>query len=176
MRAVNNTLREIILRERPLTVTNNDSLVLSPLPVLALRSRSLSLSLSLPPSRPLSRFSAVGLGRSVYNVPCTCSSARAVFDDCLERVVVPVPDVSAFRGVVASLTRTLHLCALHRPRAVSRGISIDVRTLGTFLPDVLPPPSLAYPYASELIRSTGSVDAITASACIQRTTDVTVVA
>lgn len=30
MRAVNNTLREIILRERPLTVTNNDSLVLSP--------------------------------------------------------------------------------------------------------------------------------------------------
>lgn len=46
MRAVNNTLREIILRERPLTVTNNDSLVLSPpLPLLPLFA-----SLSIHPS------------------------------------------------------------------------------------------------------------------------------
>lgn len=47
MRAVNNTLREIILRERPLTVTNNDSLVLSP-PLLL----PLFASLSIRPLRP----------------------------------------------------------------------------------------------------------------------------
>lgn len=54
MRAVNNTLREIILRERPLTVTNNDSLVLSPpLPLLPLFA-SLSIHPFAPPSTCLS--------------------------------------------------------------------------------------------------------------------------
>ena len=74
MRAVNNTLREIILRERPLTVTNNDSLVLSsPGPWFSSLRFSL-LHSPLPLSLSLSLFLSLrihSLVRNVYNVPRT---------------------------------------------------------------------------------------------------------
>lgn len=63
MRAVNNTLREIILRERPLTVTNNDSLVLSP-PLPCSHSSPLfrfTPSPLLPPAFPRSFYSRLAI-------------------------------------------------------------------------------------------------------------------
>lgn len=72
MRAVNNTLREIILRERPLTVTNNDSLVLSP-PLPSPRHphssplfRFTPSPLLLPPAFPRSFYSRLAIYSCLY--------------------------------------------------------------------------------------------------------------
>lgn len=74
MRAVNNTLREIILRERPLTVTNNDSLVLSPpLPLLPLFA-SLSIHPFAPPSTCLSTL-FLFTPRDLVYMPLYCMGA-----------------------------------------------------------------------------------------------------
>lgn len=76
MRAVNNTLREIILRERPLTVTNNDSLVLSP-PLLLPLFASLSIRpLRPPPSTCLSTLFLFTPRDLLLHMPLYCTGAN----------------------------------------------------------------------------------------------------
>lgn len=89
MRAVNNTLREIILRERPLTVTNNDSLVLSPpLPLLPLFA-SLSIHPFAPPSTCLSTL-FLFTPRDLVYMPLYCMGSTK-----LCQVLRPLPLVAA---------------------------------------------------------------------------------
>lgn len=82
MSAVNNTLREIILRERPLTVTNNGSLSLSLLPTYF---SSCSLSLSLSPCLRLHPFVALCMWciHSLSPLHSHSSSTKRLHSPCI---------------------------------------------------------------------------------------------
>lgn len=172
MRAVNNTLREIILRERPLTVTNNDSLVLSPpLPLLPLFA-----SLSIHPSFHLP-FHALSIHASRSSLHASILHGRDSTKLC--QVPRPLP-LESSKGIYIRIQSCVRTCK-YKPvfffifasslvrRPLRHDEFYDPRLEKFFFSAV---PSRA----SKLIRSTGSVNAITTSACIQRGTDVTVVA
>lgn len=176
MRAVNNTLREIILRERPLTVTNNDSLVLSPpLPLLPLFA-SLSIHPFAPPSTCLSTL-FLFTPRDLVYMPLYCMGATLRNS---AKFYATRRSLESSKGIYIRIQSCIRTCK-YKPvfffifasslvrRPLRHDEFYDPRLEKFFFSAV---PSRA----SKLIRSTGSVNAITTSACIQRGTDVTVVA
>lgn len=174
MRAVNNTLREIILRERPLTVTNNDSLVLSPpLPLLPLFA-SLSIHPFAPPSTCLSTL-FLFTPRDLVYMPLYCMGAT------LRNSAKFYVAASNRRKVFIFESNRVYVHVNTNPCSSSSSppLSFDGPFVTTNF-SILDSKTFSFPAvpsrASKLIRSTGSVNAITTSACIQRGTDVTVVA
>lgn len=179
MRAVNNTLREIILRERPLTVTNNDSLVLSPpLPLLPLFA-SLSIHPFAPPSTCLSTL-FLFTPRDLVYMPLYCMGATLYETLPSSTSFATRRSLESSKGIYIQIQSCVRTCK-YKPvfffifasslvrRPLRHDEFYDPRLEKFFFSAV---PSRA----SKLIRSTGSVNAITTSACIQRGTDVTVVA
>lgn len=173
MRAVNNTLREIILRERPLTVTNNDSLVLSP-PLLLPLFASLSIRpLRPPPSTCLSTL-FLFTPRDLLHMPLYCTGASTNYRKLcrVSRVLFdPSSLLEPLRVVYIRIQSRVRIytnpCPSSSPIRIFPESILDSKTFSS---------SAVPSRASKLIRSTSSVNAITTSACIQRGTDVTVVA
>lgn len=173
MRAVNNTLREIILRERPLTVTNNDSRSFASPPAPTLR-----LSFNSPPPPPSFHlpFHALSIhaSRSTPHAPLYCTGASTNYRKLcrVSRVLFdPSSLLEPLRVVYIRIQSRVRIytnpCPSSSPIRIFPESILDSKTFSS---------SAVPSRASKLIRSTGSVNAITTSACIQRGTDVTVVA